>query len=67
MASASPVRGRNAPYHRVVQGESFEDKIIMAKSIELARQPETIYIKPSTGLTALNLRDLWIYRELSTS
>ena len=36
----------------------------MAKSIELARQPETIYIKPSTGLTALNLRDLWIYREL---
>ncbi|HUH96503.1 MAG TPA: ABC transporter permease [Anaerolineales bacterium] len=36
----------------------------MAKSIELVRQPETIYIKPSTGLTALNLRDLWIYREL---
>ena len=36
----------------------------MEKSIELARQPETIYIKPSTGLTALNLRDLWIYREL---
>jgi len=32
--------------------------------MELARQPETIYIKPSTGLTALNLRDLWIYREL---
>ncbi len=27
-------------------------------------QPETIYIKPSTGLTALNLRDLWVYREL---
>jgi lipopolysaccharide transport system permease protein len=26
--------------------------------------PTTIYIKPSTGLTALNLRDLWIYREL---
>src|SRR5574341_378375 len=36
----------------------------MAKSVELLRQPETIYIKPSTGLTALNLRDLWIYREL---
>jgi len=27
-------------------------------------EPTTIYIKPSTGLTALNLRDLWIYREL---
>jgi lipopolysaccharide transport system permease protein len=36
----------------------------MAKSIELARQPETIYIKPSSGLAALNLRDLWVYREL---
>jgi lipopolysaccharide transport system permease protein len=37
----------------------------MAKSIEVIQhQPETIYIKPSTGLTALNLRDLWIYREL---
>ena len=36
----------------------------MSKSIELVRAPETIYIKPSTGLTALNLRDLWIYREL---
>ena len=36
----------------------------MAKSTELVHQPETIYIKPSTGLTALNLRDLWIYREL---
>ncbi len=23
-----------------------------------------VYIKPSTGITALNLRDLWIYREL---
>lgn len=34
-------------------------------SIPLAhREPETIYIKPSTGLTALNLRDLWVYREL---
>jgi lipopolysaccharide transport system permease protein len=36
----------------------------MSNSIELTRAPETIYIKPSTGLTALNLRDLWIYREL---
>lgn len=36
----------------------------MAKSVELLRQPETIYIKPSTGLAALRLRDLWIYREL---
>jgi len=27
-------------------------------------EPTTIYIKPSLGLTALNLRDLWLYREL---
>ncbi len=27
-------------------------------------EPITIYIKPSTGLAALNLRDLWTYREL---
>ena len=27
-------------------------------------QPTTIYIKPSKGLAALNLRDLWVYREL---
>jgi lipopolysaccharide transport system permease protein len=27
-------------------------------------QPHTVYIKPSTGLAALNLRDLWMYREL---
>jgi len=27
-------------------------------------EPTTIYIKPSTGLAALNLRDLWTYREL---
>ncbi len=34
-------------------------------SVPLAhREPETIYIRPSTGLTALNLRDLWVYREL---
>jgi len=32
---------------------------------ELVRhEPTTIYIKPSAGLTALNLRDIWIYREL---
>jgi lipopolysaccharide transport system permease protein len=32
---------------------------------ELVRsEPTTIYIKPTTGLAALNLRDLWIYREL---
>ena len=27
-------------------------------------EPTTVYIKPSTGFTALNLRDLWVYREL---
>lgn len=27
-------------------------------------EPTTIYIKPSHGLAALNLKDLWIYREL---
>jgi len=27
-------------------------------------EPHTIYIKPSKGLAALNMRDLWIYREL---
>ncbi len=27
-------------------------------------EPVTIYIKPSTGLAALNLKDLWTYREL---
>lgn len=27
-------------------------------------EPVTIYIKPSRGLAALNLRDLWVYREL---
>jgi lipopolysaccharide transport system permease protein len=32
---------------------------------ELTRhEPTTIYIKPSKGLAALNLRDLWVYREL---
>jgi len=27
-------------------------------------EPHTVYIKPSKGLAALNLRDLWLYREL---
>src|SRR5687768_13416090 len=27
-------------------------------------EPATVFIKPSTGFTALNLRDLWLYREL---
>lgn len=27
-------------------------------------EPTTIYIKPASGLAALNLRDLWTYREL---
>ncbi len=27
-------------------------------------EPTTVYIKPSSGLIALNLRDLWLYREL---
>ncbi len=32
---------------------------------ELTKQePTTIYIKPTKGLAALNLRDLWTYREL---
>ena len=30
----------------------------------IKHEPTTVYIKPSTGFTALNLRDLWIYREL---
>jgi lipopolysaccharide transport system permease protein len=37
----------------------------MAEAIQTVRhEPTTIYIKPSTGLAALNLRDLWTYREL---
>lgn len=27
-------------------------------------EPHTVFIKPSKGLAALNMRDLWIYREL---
>lgn len=29
-----------------------------------SHEPTTIYIKPPKGLAALNLRDLWMYREL---
>ena len=27
-------------------------------------EPTTIYIEPTKGIRALNLRDLWVYREL---
>jgi lipopolysaccharide transport system permease protein len=38
---------------------------VETKMTELTKyEPTTIYIKPSRGLAALNLRDLWIYREL---
>jgi len=30
----------------------------------LKHEPTTVYIKPASGLAALNLRDLWAYREL---
>ena len=33
-------------------------------SIEAARKSETVIIQPVKGLVGLNLRDLWIYREL---
>ncbi len=33
-------------------------------AIETIRRPETVIIKPVKGWVALNLRDLWIYREL---
>jgi lipopolysaccharide transport system permease protein len=34
-------------------------------SIETVKhEPTTVYIKPSKGLAAINLRDLWVYREL---
>lgn len=36
----------------------------MTKMASIARQPETVYIRPSAGLAALNLGDLWTYREL---
>ena len=32
--------------------------------IETDKKPETVIIQPVKGLVALNLRDLWIYREL---
>lgn len=34
------------------------------ETIETVRKPETVIIQPVKGLVALNLRDLWIYREL---
>lgn len=36
----------------------------MARAAGAFREPETIHIRPSTGLAALNLGDLWTYREL---
>ncbi len=36
----------------------------MLEAKSLVRQPATIHIRPSTGLAALNLRDLLTYREL---
>jgi homopolymeric O-antigen transport system permease protein len=36
----------------------------MTVTLEQRRPPEVIHIRPSTGLTALNLGDLWLYREL---
>jgi lipopolysaccharide transport system permease protein len=36
----------------------------MTKTTAVLRQPEILQIRPSTGLAALNLGDLWIYREL---
>ena len=36
----------------------------MARAAAIIREPETIRIRPSTGLAALNLGDLWVYREL---
>jgi len=36
----------------------------MTKMASITRQPETVHIRPSSGLAALNLGDLWTYREL---
>ena len=36
----------------------------MARAAGFIREPEIIHIRPSTGLAALNLGDLWLYREL---
>lgn len=30
----------------------------------IKQEPTTVYIKPTKGLSSLNLRDLWVYREL---
>ncbi|KAF0111882.1 MAG: lipopolysaccharide transport system permease protein [Chloroflexi bacterium] len=34
------------------------------KSIETIKKPETVLIKPVKGWVPLNLKDLWVYREL---
>jgi lipopolysaccharide transport system permease protein len=34
------------------------------KEIETIKKPDTVIIQPARGLVALNLRDLWLYREL---
>jgi lipopolysaccharide transport system permease protein len=36
----------------------------MVAPVTTPRSPETVLIRPSTGLAALNLGDLWTYREL---
>ncbi len=37
----------------------------MAENTSVVRsEPTTVYIRPASGLAALNLRDLWTYREL---
>jgi len=36
----------------------------MTSAATASREPEIVHIKPSTGLAALNLGDLWRYREL---
>ena len=36
----------------------------MVPQVSTNRPPETVLIRPSTGLAALNLGDLWTYREL---
>jgi lipopolysaccharide transport system permease protein len=36
----------------------------MTQTASITRQPETVHIRPSAGLAALNLGDIWTYREL---
>jgi lipopolysaccharide transport system permease protein len=36
----------------------------MTMSELVKHEPSTVFIRPSTGLAALNLRDVWAYREL---